>query len=62
MIKYKATRCPDADYIIDNQKKYAVEYCSIDKDGNVIDHGIDYDSFESEEEAQEYIKKHNQLN
>jgi hypothetical protein len=62
MIKYKAIRCPDADYIIDNKKRYAVEYCSIDKDGNIIDHGIDYDSFESEEEAQEHIKKQNQLN
>ena len=59
MTRYKATRCYDADYIIDNQKKYAVEYCSIDKEGNIIDHGIDYDSFESEEEAENHIKKYN---
>jgi hypothetical protein len=59
MTRYKAIRNQDADYIIDNKKMYAVEYASIDKHENVIDYGIDYDSFESEEEAENHIKKYN---
>jgi hypothetical protein len=44
---------------MDNKKMYSVEYASIDKHENVIDYGLDYDSFESEEEAENHIKKYN---
>jgi hypothetical protein len=59
MTRYKAIRCQDADYFMDEKKMYSIEYASIDEYGNVIDYGIDFDSFESEEEAENHIKKYN---
>jgi len=59
MIRHKAIRCQDADYFMDNKKMYSIEYASIDEYENVIDYGLDYDSFESEEEAENHIKKYN---
>jgi hypothetical protein len=59
MTRYKAIRCQDADYFMDEKKMYSIEYASIDEYGNVIDYGLDFDSFESEEEAENHIKKYN---
>jgi hypothetical protein len=59
MTRYKAIRCQDADYFMDEKKMYSIEYTSIDEYGNVIDYGLDFDSFESEEEAENHIKKYN---
>lgn len=59
MTRYKAIRCQDADYFMDENKMYSIEYASIDEYGNVIDYGLDFDSFESEEEAENHIKKYN---
>jgi hypothetical protein len=44
---------------MDENKMYSIEYASIDEYGNVIDYGLDFDSFESEEEAENHIKKYN---
>ena len=57
--KIKVSRCEDADYILDNEKRYAVEYISIDENGYPIDFGLDYDYFDSEEEAEEFITDYN---
>jgi hypothetical protein len=62
MKKYKAIRCQDADYILDNNKRYSIEYASIDEEGNIIDYGLDYESFSSEKEAENHIKKYNNQN
>ncbi len=59
MTRYKAIRCQDADYFMDEKKMYSIEYASIDEYGNVIDYGLEFDSFESEEEAENHIKKYN---
>ena len=59
MTRYKAIGNQDADYFMDNKKMYTIEYASIDEYGNVIDYGLDYDSFESKEEAENHIKKYN---
>ena len=59
MIKYKVARCIDADYILNNKNRYAVEYISIDENNYPIDFGIDFDYFDTEEEAEEFINDYN---
>ena len=64
MIKYKVLRCIHADYILNNKYRYAVEYITIDENNYPIDFGIDFDYFDTEEDANEFIKNYNnkQLN
>ena len=57
--KIKVSRCEDADYILNNKKRYAIEYISIDENGYPIDFGIAYDYFDSEEKAEEFIIDYN---
>jgi len=59
MKKFKVSRCEDSDYILDSKRRYGVEYISIDKDGNPIDFGMDYDYFNSELEAETFVKNYN---
>lgn len=40
----------------DSKKRYAVEYCSTDTNG-VFEYGIDFEYFDSEEQALAYIKE-----
>jgi hypothetical protein len=52
---YKLIRNSDADY----DEKYAVELILIDEYGYSIDYGIDYEYFDTEEQAEKRINNYN---
>lgn len=64
MQKFKVIRNEEGDYFMSNgEKRYAIEYASLDEYGNVIDYGEDWQFFDTEKEANKFIKQYNkQLN
>lgn len=59
MNNIKTTLNQDANYFENGTQKFAVEYFSIDENGNAIDYCLDWSYFDNENDALDFINKFN---